>query len=308
MQGLQVTPFGAEMVELAPVFRRDDNIQVRETGQRRLDHPNSVVEVVGDIYRPLRINRDAAGVIQLSIGRRAPVTSVQTLPQWTCGSIARDCDNGAIREDLTNAVILGLRNQETPCCVNRQCPGTLEACRGGRAPIAQIPRGTRTRNSGNNAAWRHLPHAMIERVGDKDIPLGVNCHSRRMIEMRSGCGASVSGKSDDADASDSRNRASRINFPDTLTIGISNIEITDTVKRYTDGILELRAGRWSSISVVPSNTRPRDGRDDAVRTDPADPLIRVIGKENVAGAINRDPPRTVELCTRRRPSIASITE
>src|SRR5439155_901156 len=147
-------------------------------GSRRVDLPDSIVAGVGDEKVPRRIDGDVKGITELRLCRRAAVAREALAPELGGGP------SGARPIDLPDAVVPDIGDEEVPRRVDGDARGGVERrlCR--RAPVAREVHGPVPSDGRDDPRRGDLPDAVVEEVGDEEVPRRVDGDAPGEAELR----------------------------------------------------------------------------------------------------------------------------
>ena len=289
---------GAVAAEAAHRARNGRNVAGRGV------HPaDAEVESVHDVEVARAVQRNPFGGRERRRSRRAAVTE-----DAAYHSRAGDGRNVAGRRvHPADAVVESVRNVEVAGAVQRNPFGGPKPRCGGRAAVAPEPARPRA-GDGRNVAGRgvHPADAVVESVRNVEVAGAVQRNPFGGPKPRCGGRAAVAPEPARPRAGDGRNVAGRGVHPaDAVVEGVRNVEVARAVQRNPFGGPKPRCG--GRATVAPEAERPRagDGRNVPGRgVHLADAVVPSIRNVEVAGAVQRNPPRGVE---RRRGGRAAVT-
>src|SRR5580704_43101 len=131
------------------------------------DFTNPLVEGIADEEVPGTVGVHVTGNIKCGSCGQAGVPAVAKASIPGCGA-DRSCRLG----HFTNAVVVGVCNEDVPGTVNEYSPGSIERGASGRAAIAAEGRGcTPASCNGLNTPVgdQHFPDAVVIGIGNKDV-------------------------------------------------------------------------------------------------------------------------------------------
>src|SRR5262245_56879691 len=94
--------------------------------------------------------------------------------------------------------------------------------------------------------------------------------------------------------------------PDAMMLRVGDIEAAVRPERGVLGAGQQRGGGRAAIADVAGVAYPRDGSDDAVGRDTANPLMELIGDVEAAVRPKPEPVGRVELGAGRRAAVAQL--
>ena len=143
---------------------------------------------------------------------------------------------------LPDAVVLGVGDVQIADRVDRDADGRVEVGRRARDPVAVVARRARPGDGIDDAArGRHLPHAVVARVGDVEIARSVHRHAPRAVELRRRGLAAVTAVSAHACAGDGRDVARALrHLADAVIVVVRDVDVPRRVHRHAEREVQLR--------------------------------------------------------------------
>jgi hypothetical protein len=132
---------------------------------------------------------------------------------------------------------------------------------------------------------------MVEAVADVDVAGGIDCHPSRVVELGGGAGAV--GEPTDAGTGEGGDDAGGCDFADAIVDLVGDVEVAASVN--SDRVRAVELGGGAGAVGEPGDAGPGEGGDDAGGCDFADGMVVGVGDVDVAGCIDGDPVRAVEL-------------
>ena len=159
-------------------------------------------------------------------------------------AVAGDGRDRARRVDPAQAVAVGVGDVDVAVAVEGDVPGVGEGGRSGRTAVARAVLGARAGERGDDPRRVDLAHPVVERIGDVQVPLGVDRHAVGPVDLGRGGGATVAGEPLGAGAGDGRDDAGRVDLADPVAEVVGDVQVPGARRRPRPG---GRAGRPSPV-------------------------------------------------------------
>src|SRR5262249_48965955 len=154
---------GADDVDgLRVAGRQDVPRQAEELKLRALQHPDPVVDGVGDVNRSKWINHQARRLKEAGLGGGDAVPVVAAL------TVAGDCGDDAVRSDLSNAVITRASNVAAPVRAGCDAARRTQPRLSGRPAVAIKAVLPVSRKGGDDSRGINTAHYAAGGIGDVD--------------------------------------------------------------------------------------------------------------------------------------------
>ena len=239
------------------------------------------------------VNRDPVGGVYLGRDSR---TTITRKPGCTGPGNRR---NDPARTDATNPIVLEITDDDVARSVNRNSLRIVQLSSSGRTTITRktlctVP-GHGVYRAGGGGRY-HPSYPMVAVVGNVDVADRVNRDTDRGVHLGSGGRTTITRKAGTAtDPSDRRDNPAQAHLANPTIGGVSDENVADSIDRNPNQVRELGRGSRTTITRKPQNTIPSDRRNNPARAYTTNPRVTGVSDEEVAGCVDCDVPRLVNL-------------
>ena len=260
------------------------------------DHPvaqlhlaDAVVVGIGYVEPPHPVQGHAVGLVQGGIGGRTAITR-----------IAKHAGSRHGRHDTVGIhppdfVVVLVRHIQIPRSIKHDIRRIAQACTGGGRPITGIARQTTAGHRGDDLVGERKPADAVV-VAVRDVQMRPRLIQRQPGgEVQRGIGGhpALTAEAGQAGARDGADGATGIHLADAMVIAVRDVEVALGILHAIGREPELRVGRRPAIAQASGQPRTRDRLDVAVRRDPPDAVVVLIGHVHIPVAGQAHIRRTV---------------
>ena len=264
---------------------------------------------VGDKNVPGGVHRDARRSPQLGGSGRAAVAAVARVAVARVDAPGDDGDHARGVIHFADHVVAGIRDQEIPGGVHRDTVGPVQFGGGGRTVIAAVAFGSIAGDGGDHAGGViHLTDHVVARVGDEEVPRGVQRDISGPVQFGSS-GRTVVAAVAPGPIAGNRGDEPRgsVHLTDPVVVVVGDEEVPGGVHRHAYRTVQLGGGGGSAIAAEAFASVAGHRGDQVCRgVHLADSVVFVVRDEEVPGGVHRDTIRAAQSGGGGRTVIAAV--